>query len=393
MNSKTFYTTALFKKNERATEKTVLNIGGARSGKSFALAQMLIMRALNAAGAQVAVTRKTMPALKMTAYRTVISLLKKYGLYKAKNHSKTEHFYRLGKSVIQFFSLDNPERIRSAEFNFIWMEEATEFSFDDYMTLLTRLSAPRAGHYNNQIFLSLNPSSENSWIARRTMGAPDTAVIKSTYKDNPFLDKAYIKTLMSLKNFDAEAYRVFALGEWGRRSDAVYSAYSYADVLPKGGEEFYGLDFGFNNPSALVKIVVKDGEIYASEELYKTGLTNAALVDNLSRIITNRRLTIYADAAEPDRIKEIYDAGFNIVPAVKNVSAGIMSVKERKLYIVKSAKNLIKEIQNYSWKKDLAGALLEEPVKTDDHALDALRYAVHTRFNGGGRAAPEVSFF
>jgi len=383
--------TALFKKNERCSARTVVNVGGARSGKSFAVAQVLIMRATNKQGINVGVTRKTMPALKMTAYRLFTDLLKKYRLYDVKNHNRMEHFYALGKSRVQFFSLDDPEKIKSTEFNYIWMEEANEFTYKDYITLLTRLSAPKIDNCKNQIFLTLNPVSSSCWVARELLAKKDINVIKSTYKDNPFLDEEYVKTLLALKDMDENAYRVFTLGLWGENKNIVYDNYAFAEELPSEGEEIYGLDFGFNNPSVLVKIVIRDEGLYVKEILYETGLTNGGLIKKLREAVECPGSYIYADAAEPDRIKEIYDAGFNILPANKSVRAGIMSVKQKKLFITKDSANLIKEIQNYVWKTDLAGLTLEEPVKFADHALDALRYAVHTHFS---REAfkPAISF-
>ncbi len=374
-----------------AQARTVLNIGGARSGKSHALAQLLLMRALNLQGANIGITRKTMPALKMTAYRLFIDLLKKYGLYRTRQHNKMQNFYMLGKSRVQFFSLDNPEKIKSTEFNYIWMEEATEFTHQDYITLLTRLSAPQFGGYKNQIFLSLNPNSAQSWIAKDLLPRPDISVIHSTYKDNPFLDKDYLDTLTSLKDIDENAYRVFALGQWGQNKNIIYDNFTFVDEMAQCEETIYGLDFGFNNPSSLVEVRIADDGLYIKELLYKTHLTNSALIKKLETLIKHRELTIYADAAEPDRIKEIFDAGFNILPAQKNVKAGILSVKQKKLFITKDSHNLIKEIQNYAWKTDLNGNTLEEPVKFNDHALDALRYAVHTHFHAR-TATPALSF-
>ncbi|ACC98403.1 Phage terminase, large subunit [Elusimicrobium minutum Pei191] len=384
----------VFKLNNKAGKRTVINVGGARSGKSHAVAQLLIMRALNLQGINVGITRKTMPALKMTAARLVTDLLKEYGLYSEKNHNKMEHYYNLGKSRIQFFSLDNPEKIKSAEFNYIWMEEATEFTYEDYVTLLTRLSAPIKEPYKNQIFLTLNPSDSNSWIAKKLLSAQNTQIIKSSYKDNPFLSKDYINTLLGLKDIDENYYRVFALGQWGANKNIVYDNYTFVDEIKNTDNVIWGLDFGFNNPSALVKLYISDEGVYTEEKLYKSGLTNSALIKNLAEIIppSQRHESIYADAAEPARIAEISEAGFNIHPALKDVKAGILSVKTKKLFINKNSSNLIKEIQGYCWKTDLNGNALEEAVKFNDHALDALRYALHTHFFISGKK-PDVSFF
>lgn len=371
----------IFKENFKAKKQTVVNIGGARSGKSYAMAQLLIMRALNAS-VLIAVTRKTMPALKMTAFRLIVEMLQKYGLFQSGQLNKTGNFYLLGKSRIQFFSLDDPEKIKSSEFNYIWMEEATEFTYQDYLILLTRLSAPKEENALNQIFLTLNPTDANSWIAKKLIHRPEVQVIHSSYKDTPFLSKEYVNTLLSLKTYDKNAYEVYALGKWGRSDKIIYSAWHGVDVPFEAPEEvIWGLDFGFNNPTALVKVYIKDGAFCAEEKLYKTGLTNENLIDELKLIIPpkERGNVIYADSAEPARIEAIYRAGFNVKPAGKNILNGIMAVKScGELLITKSSVNLIKEIESYSWKTDLNGNILEEPVKFNDHALDALRYAVYS---------------
>ena len=87
--------------------------------------------------------------------------------------------------------------------------------------------------------------------------------------------------------------------------------------------------------------------------------------------------TIFADSAEPQRIEEIYRAGFDIHPARKiSVRDGIDFVKRFKLYIDKESTNIIKEIKFYSYKVDKNGKVLDEPVKLNDHAMDAIRYAI-----------------
>lgn len=386
----------IFQKTAAAKTTVVVNVGGARSGKSYAMAQLLIMKAANNPGLSIAVTRKTMPALKMTSYRLVMELLSKYGLYKPCAFNKTENHYTLNKSRLQFFSLDDPEKIKSSEFNYIWMEEANEFTYNDYLVLLTRLSAPSKEH-KNQMFLTLNPSDATCWIAKHLLARKDVTVINSTYKDNAFLSQQYINTLLSLKEYDTNAYNVFALGQWGNNDKTVYSVWQAAETAPQNADDIiWGLDFGFNNPSALVKVYIKDGVFTAREALYKTGLTNSALIQALKDIIppAERSQTLYADAAEPDRIKEINEAGFNIKPALKNVLNGILAVKSVKLFITKDSPNFIKEIQNYSWKTNLSGNTLEEPLKTNDHALDALRYAVYTHLTQTAcPQEPAVSFF
>ncbi len=384
----------VFSQTIKAKSKIVLNIGGARSGKSYALAQLLIMKALNYAGINIGIARKTMPALKMTARRLVLDLIKQYGLYQTSAFNKTENYYQLNKSRLQFFSLDDPEKIKSTEFNYLWLEEATDFTYQDYLVLLTRLSAPTPQGLKNQIFLTLNPTDINCWIAKYLLNQKDVCLIKSTYKDNKFLSKDYIETLLSLKNYNQQAYKIFALREWGASETLIYTNWQMAQQEPTSYDEvFWGLDFGFNNPTALVKIFVKDKIYFIEEKLYKTHLTNTLLIEELKTFIQekDRAQTIYADSAEPDRIAEISTAGFNIKPALKNVLDGIMFVKSCTLNIIKESPNLTKEIQSYSWKTTLNGQLTEEPIKYNDHALDALRYALYTHKTNQGREV-QISF-
>ncbi|MCR5504700.1 MAG: PBSX family phage terminase large subunit [Elusimicrobiaceae bacterium] len=372
----------VFQKTFKANTTTVINVGGARSGKSYAMAQLLIYKAVNEI-CQIAITRKTMPALKMTAMRLIINLLKEYNLFAPACFNKTENIYKMGRSSFQFFSLDDPEKIKSSEFNYIWMEEATEFNYQDYSVLLTRLSAPIINGKQNQIFLTLNPTDINSWIYKKLFTQKDITVIKSTYKDNNFLQESYIKTLLSLKNYDKNAYQVFTLGEWGKSEKIIYKNWALIDEIPTNSTEiFYGLDFGFNNPTALVQITVYDGKFYVNEILYQSGLTNSALIEKLKILLKDfESKIIYADAAEPNRIAEIELAGFNIKAAQKNVLNGIMSVKSDSFFVTKSSVNLIKELQSYSWKSDANGNILEEPIKFNDHLVDAMRYAIYTYRN------------
>ncbi len=384
----------VFSQTIKAKSKIVLNIGGARSGKSYALAQLLIMKALNHPGLNIGIARKTMPALKMTARRLVLDLLKQYNLYQTSAFNKTENYYQLNKSRLQFFSLDDPEKIKSTEFNYLWLEEATDFTYQDYLVLLTRLSAPTEEGLKNQIFLTLNPTDINCWIAKYLLNQKEVCLIKSTYKDNKFLSKDYIETLLSLKNYNKQAYKIFALGEWGSSETLIYQNWQMAQAEPSSYDEvFWGLDFGFNNPTALVKIFVKDQIYFIEEKLYKTHLTNTLLIEELKNFIPekDRAQIIYADSAEPDRIAEISAAGFNIKPALKSVLDGIMFVKSCALNIIKESPNLTKEIQSYSWKTTLNGQLTEDPVKYNDHALDALRYALYTHKTHQGHEV-QISF-
>lgn len=371
--------TNVFERNYAATEQVLANKGGSRSTKSHSIAQLLIQRASQAPGRKIAIMRKTGPALKRTARRLIIDLLKEYNLYRDDNYFKQENFYEFCSGRFEFLSLDDANKIRSSEFHDAWLEEADEFTWEDFVYLQTRISAkPKV--FRNQIFLSFNPCDSSSWIREKLEQMPDVRFINSTYRDNPFLSEDYVKTLLAMKDIDPVYYQIFAEGEWGTLTDLIYN-FRVADKLPDSYDfAIYGLDFGFNNPSSLVKIVVKDGKPFAREEIYKTGLTNTMLIGEMKEKIPppERSCPIYADAAEPARISEISNEGFNIYPADKEVVPGILSVKSSGMSVTKDSPNILKEAKAYKWMKDKNGKVLDVPVKFNDHSMDGIRYAWHT---------------
>jgi len=380
-------TTSVFTANLAAQARTVVNIGGARSSKSHSLAQLMIMKLVNEPGAQIGITRKTMPALRMTAMRLVLRLLKEYRVYPLGRHSRTEDYFEYNGGRIQFFSLDDPEKIKSSEFNYLWLEEASEFTREDYTTLLTRLSARSADGAKNRMYLTLNPTDSTGWIRTKLLSEPDTQVIHSTYRDNRFLSSGYTQILENLRATDENAYRVYALGQWGRTQGLIYTHYTQCDALPENYDDrFFGLDFGYNNPTALVEVRTKDTCLYIRELIYETGLTNTDLKEKLLAFDLSG-LALYADSAEPDRIAELNEAGLTVYPADKAVKNGIGLLQSSKLFVTKSSPNLLKELASYRWKALPSGEMTDEPAKFNDHALDALRYAAYTHTKSGGDPA------
>lgn len=143
-------------------------------------------------------------------------------------------------------------------------------------------------------------------------------------------------------------------------------------------ETIYGLDFGFNNPTALIEVGIKDKNYYLRERLYKSGLTNAALIRQMESLGIPKDCNLYADSAEPARIKEIEEAGWRIYEAEKSVSDGIDFCQRQMFKSLPENDNLHKERRAYKWKEDRHGNIIDEPVKFMDHLMDAMRYAIYT---------------
>jgi phage terminase large subunit len=363
--------TVVLEKNLAATSRIVCNQGGARSSKTISILQTFITRSFQRRGQVFSVVRKTLPALKASALRDFLWLLERYGLYREANHNRSENIYRLNGNEFEFFSVDEPQKIRGRKRELCFINEANELTLDDFRQLALRTTG--------QLYLDYNPSDEQHWIYETVIPREDCTFIKSTYLDNlKFLEPELVAEIERLKSEDENYWRIFGLGEVGQRKSIIYTRFDLVDAMPPGCDVFFGLDFGFNNPSALVAVGEKDGETFIEEKLYETKLTNTDLIGRLKELVPGSA-EIYADCAEPQRIEEISRAGFNIFPADKSVKDGIDNVKRRNLHIVRSSERLIREIRAYKWKEDKNGNVLDEPVKFNDHLMDAVRYPIHTR--------------
>lgn len=381
--------TRIYDRNIRSTAPLIINVGGARSSKSYSLIQLLVQKFLSESNKEILIARKTLPSLRLTAYKVFVNLLRDYGYYNKCIHNKTNLTLEYKDSTVYFMSIDDPEKVKSSEFNYVFLEEANEFTYDDFMILWMRMSAPTPEHQPNKLFLALNPSDEFSWVNTKVANWADAEVIRSTYLDNPFLSETYKKTLEDLKDIDPELYKIYALGEYATLSNIIYQNHITERVFPERfQDEMYGLDFGFNNPAALVHVGINDGELYEREIIYQSRLTNPELIDLLAERGVNKKTPIYADSAEPKSIEDIYRAGYNIHPASKQVMDGIKTVKQFKIHIHHESVNLIKEKRTYKWRQDKNKNNLDEPVKFNDHCMDAERYAIHSH-----GTAPDSSRF
>lgn len=352
--------------------------GGAGSGKSHSIAQLFIHRLYFEDDMRMLILRKTLPALRITAYRLVLDLLREYGLPFSLN--KSEMLIRNSTNEILFKSLDDPEKIKSYEGNYLWIEEATEITYTDFTQLNLRLRRKNSKNIN-QMYLTFNPISRFHWLNTQLIESTreDIAIHHSTYKDNPFLSKEYVAELEGLT--DENFYKIYTLGEFGELKNIIYSNYVVEDLanIEHYDTVIYGLDFGYNNPNALIEVGIKDNEYYLSERLYETHMTNQDLIGKMKEIIQPRNNTIIADSAEPARIDEIKRAGFDIHPADKSVKDGTDFIKSQKLHINKNNTNLISELRGYKYKEDKDGNVLEDPVKFRDHLMDAMRYAMYSQ--------------
>ncbi len=380
----------------QSASRRVLFYGSKGSGKSYSVADKILHQpgwqsqiAKRPIKLKTVVIRQSMPSLK----RSCIELFEERSdLFKMPYHlNKSDFIAEYGKenSRILFIGLDDTKAYQKLQsitnVDFVWIEELPEVLERTYENADLIL---RGGNGLYKQFIgTFNPVSIGSWVYRRWWEDRQEFIqtIQARAEDNRFIDKEYLQTLKDLEKSNKSLYRVYYLGEWGILKGIIYD--DNVDVvkeLPKRYDEIiYGLDFGYNVPSAFLKIYLKqigqeEWEAWVEQKLYKTLLTNSALIREIKKLKVNKNDPIYGDSAEPDRIQEIFDAGYNAKPSDKNVKDGIDFCKTIKFHYLETATDVIKERAGYVWKEDKDGRPLDEPVKFMDHAMDAKRYACYT---------------
>ena len=366
-------TNIVFENLVDSDKKIVINQGGTRSGKTFnILLYIIFYYCLNNSNKTITICRKTYPALRATVLRDFINILREHNLYSEDNHNKSSSEYNLFGNLIEFISLDQPVKVRGRKRHLLFINEANELFWEDWQQLLFRTS--------DKIILDYNPSEEYHWIYDKIIPREDAKFLKTTYKDNPFLEQSLIDEIERLKYTDEQYWQIYGLGEKGISKATIFN-YVECNQVPFEAEVVsFGMDFGFtNDPTALVKVSKLDNNLYIEELLYRTMMTTGD-IHNFLKGKVNRE-PIYADSSEPRIIEELRRMGWSIRASLKgrdSVNAGIDLLKSFKIHIHKDSTNAIQEFRNYKWLEDKTGKLTNKPEDKNNHIADAVRYATYS---------------
>jgi phage terminase large subunit len=377
--------TPVFYANKKAYEEgypIICNEGGSRSSKSYSVVQLLIHIAISNPNTRISLVSHSLPHIKRGVYRDFKNIMEQWNIWDEKDFRYTDFIYTFKNgSYIELFGLEDPDKAKGPARDILFVNEANLISKALFDQLLIRTTG--------QVFLDWNPADFISWVYE-VADNPTNKRIHSTYLNNiSNLSDSQVRNIEQYKDLpDDFMWKVYGLGERGSAKEIIYTQWKQYDEAPDG-DVFYGLDFGYVHPAALVKVTHHEGQNYFEEIVYQSGLT----LSDLSRLIKEKlpeRATIYADAAEPKSIEELYRQGFNIKPAQKDVWAGIVKMKSYPINLHYNSKNLRREFMSYKWKKDKNDNVIEEPVKANDDLMDACRYAVFTHLT---KLKFEVSVF
>jgi phage terminase large subunit len=365
-------TNIVFQYLQNSTKEISVFQGGSRSGKTVNILIWFIIKLMGETGKVLSICRASLPTIRGTVLRDFKEQMEVLGQWDDSCFNSTQLTYTFNGNLIEFISTDEPQKIRGRKRNYLFVNECNEVEREAALQLFLRTT--------EKIVMDFNPSDEEVWWYDYEEGKdPNADFYITTYRDNPFLEESLVRRIESLQYADENYWRIYGLGMKGVATHKIYQHWRTVPRFPQDCDEIaYGIDFGFNAPTAMVKVGFKDNMVFASEEIYERKMTTTDLVARIDALGIPRTELFFCDSASAESIEELLRAGVNAEPAIKDVLEGIRKVKSMPLYITDYSVNFIAEIKKYCWMLDPNGQPLDKPVKHADHLLDALRYAVIT---------------
>ena len=351
--------------------------GGTSAGKTICILLILIDYAIRNEGKEISVVSESIPHLRRGAFKDFCQLLKGLGRYNDNQLNKSVLKYTFTNgSYIEFFSTDQPDKLKGARRTDLYINECNNVPFDAYNQLAVRTSGT--------VWLDYNPSSL-FWVDKEIIGQEDADYITLTYKDNEVLDQTIVKEIEKAKEkgktstYWANWWRVYGLGETGSLEGVCIPDWKEIDNLPQEARLLaYGMDFGYSvDPTTLIALYKWNNAYIYDEVLYKKGMLNR----DISRFLSQADIkeNIVADSAEPKSIAELQGYGHNIHGVTKgrdSVVYGLNLMNQNEIYVTARSKNLKRELGGYVWAKDKEGNQLQKPTGLHPDCIDAARYVL-----------------
>lgn len=343
--------------------------GGTSASKTISILLWMIQRAQTNKGELLSVVSETFPHLKRGAIRDFLAIMDEHKYFKPDSWNKTDFIYTFETgSRIEFFSADQPGKVRGPRRDILFINEANNITYDIYTQLEVRTK--------KIIWLDWNPINEFWWYSE-VASSQDVDFLTLTYKDNEGLDQSIVMAIEARRGNKAW-WKVYGEGQLGDVEGKIYRDWLLIDEIPHEARlDKRGLDFGYtNDPSALVDIYYYNGGYILDEQLYQRGLSNQQIAEVIKNL-PNPGLLVKGDSAEPKSIDEMKLYGINILGATKgqdSVNQGIQFIQNQRISVTKRSINLIKEYRNYMWETDKDGRIINKPIGIWNHALDAVRY-------------------
>lgn len=371
--------------------------GGRASGKSHAIAEMVVEEMIVDPDLRVVCIREIQKSLKFSAKQLIEDKIEKFGVGHLFDVQAAEIKRKGGSGICIFQGMADhtADSIKSLEgFRLAWVEEAQSLSEKSLRLLRPTMRAPGA-----RIFFSWNPDQPDDAVDRFLRGAtpPENAiVVRANWQDNPWLPDEMRGEIEHDQRGDPETYAHVWLGEYNTRSDAqVFSGrYRVDEFTPGPGWDgpYYGADWGFAvDPTVLVKCwIAPDGRVAIEKESGKVGLDIDKTGDLWAKEIPEARSqTIRSDSARPETISYLQRHGWPRVTGVDkwkgSVEDGVDWLRAKGLLIHPQCERAAREARLYRYKTNKGGDVIAQIEDANNHVMDAVRYALSPLIQAKGR--------
>jgi phage terminase large subunit len=376
-----FQTTTAIKKLHALTKRKKVIQGGTSAGKTFGILPILIDRCIRNANTETSVVSESVPHLRRGAIKDFLKIMMSTGRYRDSqwNRGVLKYSFTNG-SYIEFFSVEQPDKLRGARRNVLYVNEANNVPFEAYNQLAIRTSG--------DIWIDFNPTA-NFWAHKEVANQPDADFITLTYKDNEALPDTIVDDIESAREkaktseYWSNWWKVYGLGQIGSLEGVCIKEWQEIKLPEEARLLCYGMDFGYSNdPTTLIGLYKYNDAYIFDEVIYQKKLLNI----DISELLKANDITdiIYADSAEPKSIAELKTYKHKILPCTKgkdSIVFGINLINQNKIYITSRSKNLMKELQSYTWMKDREGNTINKPIDAFNHCIDAARYAISSQLS------------
>lgn len=384
-----FIVTTAIKRLLKLKKRIKVVRGGTSAGKTFGIIPILIDRCTKETDLEISIVSESIPHLRRGALKDFLKIMMDLNRYKSDNFNKSTLKYTFSNgSYIEFFSADQPDRLRGARRTDLYVNECNNITFDAYYQLAIRTSG--------DIWLDYNPASL-FWVDREIIGQEDVDFITLTYKDNEALSKTIVQEIEKAKYKTSEYWRnwwnVYGLGQIGSLEGVCITEWQEIELPKEARLLSYGMDFGYtNDPTTLIALYKYNNAYIFDEVIYQKKLLNSDISDLLkANEVTD---IIYADNAEPKSIAELKNYGHTVLPCIKgkdSIVYGINLINQNEIYITSRSKNLINELQSYIWIVDKEGNKVNKPIDAFNHCIDAARYAITSQLDNPTRGQYFIS--
>ena len=342
--------------------------GGTSASKTISILMWLIDYAQSHPNEVLSVVSESFPHLKRGSIRDFTNIMQLQGYWNDTRWNKTDSIYEFETGAkIEFFSADQPGKVRGPRRDVLFINEANNVSYEIYTQLEVRT--------RKIIWLDWNPVNEFWWYTD-VLPITNCDFLTLTYKDNEALDQSIVESIESRRG-NKNWWKVYGEGQLGEVEARIFTGWEIVDAIPEEARlEVDGLDFGYSNdPTAIVAVYKYNDGLILDEIVYQKKLLNSAIAG----LMQGKDELIIADSAEPKSIDELTFHGLNVIASTKgqgSVLQGIQAVQNRHISVTKRSVNLLKEYRNYLWETDANGKIINVPIDYNNHALDAIRYAI-----------------